>query len=65
MVGATNGSKPEPFGRLNRKPMKKPALAQPRTHGLRPTAPQINRRLYLYLGGGILFLVLTGYALAA
>jgi len=65
MVGATDGSKPEPFGRLNRKMIKKPALAKPHKH-IWPTAPQINNtRLYLYLAGGILFLVLSGYALAA
>ena len=69
MVGETSGSKPEPFGRLNRKTIKKPALVKP--HKLtRPTAPQINNTrlylyLYLYLAGGILFLVLSGYALAA
>jgi len=65
MVGATNGSKPEPFGRLNRKTIKKPAFAKPHTHS-RLTVPQINNtKLYLYLAGGILFLVLSGYALAA
>ena len=65
MVGVPIDSKPEPFGRLNRKTIKKPALVKP--HKLtRPTAPQINNtRLYLYLAGGILFLVLSGYALAA
>lgn len=44
--------------------MKKPALAKPRKHN-RPTAPQINAKLGLYLAGGILFIVLTSYALAA
>ena len=65
MIGETSGSKPEPFGRLNRKAIKKPALVKP--HKLtRLTAPQINNtRLYLYLAGGILFLALSGYAFAA
>ena len=64
MVGATEGLKREPFGQRNRRTMKKPALAKPRKHN-RPTAPQIDAKLSLYLAGGILFLVLTGYALAA
>ena len=64
MVGTTEGFKPEPFGQRNRRTIKKPALAKPRKHN-RPTAPQINAKLGLYLAGGILFLVLTGYALAA
>ena len=63
MVGETSASKPEPFGRLNRKTIKKPALVKP--HKLtRPTAIN-NTRLYLYLAGGILFLIFSGYALAA
>ena len=65
MVGATSGSKPEPFGRLNRKTIGKPALVKAHRHS-RLTVPQINNtKLYLYLAGGILFLVLSGFALAA
>ena len=64
-MNATGHSKPKPFGRLNRRTVKKPTLAKSRKHIRPPPPAQINTKLYLYLAGGILFLLLAGYALAA
>ena len=60
-VGPSN---PEPFGRRNRPAVKKPALGKPHKYN-RLAARQSNTKLYLYSAGGILFLVLAGYALSA
>jgi hypothetical protein len=60
---ATGRSSPEPFGRRNRRAVKKPALTKPSKQNRRES-PQINSKLYLYLAGGILFLFLAGYGLS-
>ena len=59
----------EPFGRRNRPAIEKPPLAKARK--LRPAAParaksgaKASAKVYLYIAGGVLFLVLAGYALA-
>ena len=55
---------PEPFGKQNVRIVQKPAPTKTRKH--KPTAPpaKLNAKLYLYVAGGILFLVLAGYALS-
>lgn len=55
---------PEPFGKQNVRTVKKTALAKPRKHKRPPPSAKLNTRLYLYVAGGILFLVLAGYALS-
>lgn len=58
---------PGPFGKRNRRTEKKPARAKlhKRHEPKRPAVPQATKNLYLYLAGGILFVALAGYALAA
>jgi hypothetical protein len=59
----TGRSNPEPFGKRNRRTVKEPMLAKSRKS--KPSAvPQNNTRLHLYLAGGVVFLLLAGYALA-
>jgi hypothetical protein len=54
---------PEPFGRRNRRADVKPVLKKKRIHPRYP--PQgIKTKLYVYLAGGVLFLIMAGYALA-
>jgi hypothetical protein len=55
---------PEPFGKQNVRTVKKPALAKPRKHKRTPPPTKLNAKLYLYVAGGILFVVLAGYALS-
>ena len=64
MSARTGRSKPEPFGKRNRRTVKKPTLAKPAKFK-RSAVSQIDTKLYLYLAGGVIFLLLAGYALAA
>ena len=57
-------SAPDQFGKRNVRIVKKPALAKPRKHKRTPPPAKLNAKLYLYVAGGILFLVLAGYALS-
>jgi hypothetical protein len=59
----TGRSAPEPFGKRNRRTAKEPPPAKSRT-SKRPAIPQSNTKLYLYLAGGVVFLLLAGYVLA-
>jgi hypothetical protein len=59
---------PEPFGKRNRRTVSKPAVAKRARH--RRSAPSSHqaqigpKKIHFYIVGGILFLVLAGYALA-
>ena len=57
-------SAPDQFGKRNVRIVKKPALAKPHKHKPTPPPTKLNAKLYLYVAGGILFLVLAGYALS-
>ena len=57
-------SAPDQFGKRNVRIVKKPALAKPRKHKRPPPPEKLNTKLYLYVFGGLLFLVLAGYALS-
>jgi hypothetical protein len=59
----TERSNTEPFGKRNRRTVKGPTPAKSRK-SKRPAIPQSNTKLYLYLAGGVVFLLLAGYALA-
>jgi hypothetical protein len=55
----------EPFGKRNRKFVSKPAnvkSARRRSSGSPPASS--NSKLYFYIIGGVVFLVLAGYAFA-
>ena len=55
---------PEPFGKRNRPAVTKPVLAKQRAHR-RPEPPKkVDLKFYAYVVGGVLFLVLAGYAFA-
>jgi hypothetical protein len=54
--------RPEQFGRRNRRADVKPAPKKKRIHA-RPPASAANTKLYLYLAGGVLFLILASFAL--
>lgn len=53
----------EPFGKKNRRVEVKPAL-QPKRVPARPLPQERNIKLYLYVAGGVLFLLMSGYAFA-
>jgi hypothetical protein len=53
----------EPFGKRDRRTTVKPVLKKRRVH-TRPPPSGTNTKLYLYLAGGVLFLIMAGYALA-
>jgi hypothetical protein len=60
---------PEPFGRRNRRVDVKPVLKKKRVHAktrirARPPPSETNAKLYLYLAGGVLFLIMAGFAFA-
>lgn len=54
---------PEPFGKLNRRSIVK--LVPTKAPLRKPPPPsQPSKRFYLYLAGGVVFLVLASYAFA-
>jgi len=55
----------EPFGKRNRRVIQKPQVARTRTH-LRGSVShrRSDSKVYLYAAGGVLFLILLGYAFA-
>jgi hypothetical protein len=56
----------EPFGKRNRKPADKPAAVTPARRRPQATQPRsANSKLYFYIIGGVLFLMLAGYAFSA
>ena len=57
-------SAPDQFGKRDVRIVKKPALAKPRKHKRTQPPAKLNAKLYLYVAGGILFLVLAGYVLS-
>jgi hypothetical protein len=54
---------PEPFGKRNRRVVAQPP-SQPRRPKAKPAQTELSIKPYLYAAGGLLFLVLAGYALA-
>jgi hypothetical protein len=55
--------RPKSFGRRNQLVDVKPVFPKKRIL-TRPPAPKANTKLYLYVAGGVLFLILAGFALA-
>jgi hypothetical protein len=53
---------PEPFGKLNRRVAITPVSKKKRITP--PPQSGSRAKLYLYLAGGLLFLIMAGYALA-
>jgi hypothetical protein len=54
---------PEPFGKRNRRDAVKP-VSKPERARTRHAQPKSNPKLYLYVAGAVLFVILAGYALA-
>jgi hypothetical protein len=53
----------EPFGKRNRRTVRTPRPVGPRERRP-PAASPTSAKVYLYIAGGVLFLLLAGYAFA-